>query len=131
MERTDLPPYEEYSGPVDSPRKYVDFCVHQGRRQGKTHKLIMSIPNKPIVIVVWQLAYGKELAKKIQELRPDYDIKNIKFVRYDEANGPEMRGLNRPIYVDNAVLDMVQYEFVDKMNKLYGERANGNKTATT
>ena len=123
MERTDLPPYEEYNGPVDSPRKYVDFCVYQGRRLGKTHKLIMSIPDEPIVIVVWQLAYGKELAKKIQELRPDYDIKNITFIAYHEVDGPVMKGLNRPIYVDNSVLDMIQYEFVDKMNMLYGERA--------
>ncbi len=129
--REDLPPYEDFSGPVDSPRKYVDFCVYQGRRQGKTHKLIMSIPNEPIVIVVWRLDYGKEIAKKIQELRPDYDIKNITFVAYHEVDGPVMKGLNRPIYVDNAVLDMIQFEFVDKMNRLYGKRTNGNKTATT
>ena len=86
----------------------------------------MSIPNKPIVIIVWRQDYGKELAKKIQELRPDYDIKNIKFVRYDEARGPEMRGLNRPIYVDNDVLDMIQFEFVDKMNRIYGERKSND-----
>ena len=59
-----------------------------------------------------------------------------------------MKGLKRPVYVDNSVLDMIQYEFVENMNMLYGERnmiqyesvenmnrlygkrTNGNKTTT-
>lgn len=126
MMRKDLPPYEDYSGPVDSPNKYVDYCIYQGRQLGKTHKLIMSIPNRPIVIVVWRHDWGREMVRMLKQHRPDYDISNITFIRYDDIradNIPKiLRGKNKvPIYVDNAVLDMVQAEFVRDLNRKYGE----------
>lgn len=118
----DKPPYELYNGPVDSPIKYVDYCVYQGRQMGKTHKLLMSIPNEPIVIVVWRQSWGKELLRKLKELRPDYDVRNIKLVSYNRDYTDQLRGIRRPVYFDNAVLDMIQLEYVDMINKNFGKR---------
>ena len=119
----DKPDYELYSGPVDSPLKYVDYCVHQGRQTGKTHKLLMSIPDKPIVLVVHSQRYANDLKDKLKKLRPEYNIKNIKFVSYGvgETYIEFFRGLRLPIYYDNAVLDQIQFDYVKRMNSLYGE----------
>jgi hypothetical protein len=119
---TDKLPYELHNGPVDSPTRYVDFCIYQGRQTGKTHKLLMSIPNEPIVIVVWRQAWGKEMLRKLKELRPDYDVRNIKFVSYNRDYTYQLRGIRRPVYFDNAVLDMIQLEYVDMINKKFGKR---------
>jgi hypothetical protein len=117
------PPYEDFHGPIDSPVSYVDFCVYQGRQTGKTHKLIMSIPDEPIVIIVWRHSHIKDLyIPLIKQFRPDYNINNIKFIRYDVTNSPAMRVERLPIYVDNAVLDMIQIEYVKKLNTLYGNQ---------
>ncbi len=125
---TTKPPYELFNGSIDSPVKYVDFCIYQGRQQGKTYKLLMSIPNEPIVIVVHSQRYGRDLLYKLKELRPDYEVKNIKFVSWDRSKQYEDRlrtgidGLKRPIYFDNCVLDMIQLEYVERINSLYGKR---------
>ena len=119
----DKPPYELYSGPIDSPEKYVDFCIYQGRQAGKTYKLLMSIPNKPIVIVVYRHIFGQYMLNILNEIRPDYDKKNIKFVSYDYQGKylDKLAGLHLPVYYDNAVLDMLQLDYVRHINRLYGE----------
>jgi len=119
----DKPDYELYSGPVDSPLRYVNYCIHQGRATGKTHKLLMSIPDKPIVLVVHSERYADDLKEKLKKLRPEYNIKNITFVSYGvgETYIEFIRGLRLPIYYDNAVLDVIQLDYVRRMNSLYGE----------
>lgn len=118
MERTDLPPFELYYGPVDSPQQYVNFCVHQGRQTGKTHMMLMSIPDEPIVIIVHNQTWAKHMTSKLRELRPDYNVKNITFVSYDERGDyyDKLRGTTCPVYVDNAVLDVIQYNYVRSLN---------------
>ena len=120
--RTDLPPYEVYNGPIDTPTKYVDFCIYQGRQTGKTHKLMMSIPDKPIVIVVWRQQWANDFKRMLAEHRPDYNVKNITFVSYNSKDyTDQLRSLRRPVYYDNAVLDMIQLDYVKKINRLFGE----------
>ena len=118
------PPYELHHGPVDSPEKHVNFCIYQGRQTGKTHKLLMSIPDKPIVLVVHKHAHGKELLRTLKELRPEYDTLNITLVTYD-INGnwtDKIRGRRQPIYFDNCVLDILQINYVKHINNVLGER---------
>jgi len=112
-----------YNGPVDSPLRYVNYCIHQGRQTGKTYKLLMSIPDKPIVLVVHSQRYADDLKDQLKKLRPEYNIKNIKFVSYavGETYIDFIRGLRLPIYYDNAVLDVIQLDYVRRMNSLYGE----------
>lgn len=115
------PPFEDFHGPIDSPVSYVDFCVYQGRQTGKTHKLIMSIPNKPIFLLVHSKTWGKELIRLIKYYRPDYDVKNIKFTTLKTIDY-DTRGFNKsPVWVDNAVLDLLQLQFISDINKQYGE----------
>lgn len=115
-------PYELNNGPIDSPEKYVDFCIYQGRQMGKTYKLLMSLPNKPLHLVVHKQAWGKEMLKVLKHLRPDYDTKNINLVSYD-MNGKYMEkfvGKQIPIYYDNCVLDMIQLDYVRLINRFFG-----------
>lgn len=117
-------PYELNNGPVNSPEKYVDFCIYQGRQTGKTHKLLMSLPNKPLFLVVHRQHWGKEMLRIIKHHRPDYDVKNINLISYDPSGKyiEKLRGKGIPIYYDNCVLDMIQMDYVRLMNNLFGER---------
>lgn len=112
--------FDEFHGPISSPLDMVSYCVHMGRQTGKTYKMIMSIPNEPIVIIVHKQSYGKEIIRRLKELRPDYDVKNIKFVTHGVSK--QLAGNILPIWVDNCVLDMIQSEYVKQMNKYYGPR---------
>lgn len=116
--RSDLPPYEDYNGPVDTPAKYVDFCSYQGRQTGKTHKLLMSIPNRKIYIVVHKQQMGREMVSALKQIRPDYNVDNIKFISYDPHGKylEIMRGNSWPVYVDNCVLDIIQDNYVRSLN---------------
>ena len=123
LERQDLPPYEMLHGPINSPTRYVDFCVYQGRRLGKTNALVAALPNEPIHLVCHTRRWGEEIKRKIRESRPDYDVKNITIIPYNSdmtEMWAETRGMKaRPVYVDNDVLDMIQYEYVESLNKMF------------
>jgi hypothetical protein len=81
----------------------------------------MSIPNKPIFLLVHSKTWGKELIRLIKCYRPDYDVKNIKFTTL-KTIGDDTRGFNKsPVWVDNAVLDQLQLQFISDINKQYGE----------
>jgi len=115
------PPFEEFNGPVDDPLSYVDFCVYQGRRQGKTLKLIMSIPDEPIWILVHSKKWGEEIKRLIKQYRPTYNIENVKFTTLKTIDD-DTRGFNkRSIWVDNVVLDQLQLQFITDINKQYGK----------
>ena len=112
--------YDELFGPVDNPMDMVNYYVHMGRQTGKTYKMIMSIPNEPIFIMVHKNSYSKEIIRMVKELRPDYNTDNIRFVT--PLSTDRLLGFNRPIYVDNCVLDMVQIDYVKQLNKYYGPK---------
>ena len=58
----------------------------------------------------------------LAEHRPDYNVKNITFVSYNSRDyTDQLHGLRRPVYFDNAVLDMIQLDYVKKINRLFGE----------
>jgi len=111
--------YEEMLGKVTTPEQHVNWCIHQGRRTGKTQKLIYSIPkDQDVIILVHNNIWGNELKKTIQRERPELDIKRIKFVSYSNKDWRDnLRVFNRSVFVDNAVLDIIQYEFVRKLNE--------------
>lgn len=122
------PPYELYNGPIDSPEKYTDFCIYQGRQTGKTHKLLMNLPDKPIILVVHKHAYGKDLLRTLKKLRPDYDTLNVTLVTYDTTGDwtNKIAGMRQPIYFDNCVLDMLQINYVKRINAILGERKDND-----
>lgn len=122
---TERPPYEMYNGPIDSPVRLVDFYVYQGRQTGKTHKMIESLPNEPIYLVCHTRNWGEEIKRTIRQMRPDYDVKNITIIPYQKDTS-EMwkttRGMRpQPVYIDNAVLDMVQIEYAKTLNRMFGD----------
>ncbi len=116
--------YEEMLGKVTTPEQHVNWCIHQGRRTGKTQKLIYSIPkDQDVIVLVHNIIWRKELKKTIQRERPELDIKRIHFVSYtDPMKQFKFNALRAscdapPIFVDNAVLDVIQLEFVRKLNE--------------
>jgi hypothetical protein len=124
MMSNDKPPYEFHNGPVDDPISHVLFCIYQGRRTGKTQKLIECIPDERIVIVVHSQSAGRILEGEIREQRPTYNIKNIKFVTYDRVSSyiESLRGLHVPIFFDNAVQDSIVADYVINVNSMFGKR---------
>lgn len=111
--------FEEYFGKVDTPIKHVDWCIVQGRQMGKTQKLIYSIPkDQDVIIIVHNIAYASDLKKTIQRERPELNLKQIKFISYNIKDWRDkLRGFRCPVFVDNAVLDLIQFEFVRKLNE--------------
>jgi len=106
--------YEDMAGPIETPYEFANYCVHLGRQLGKTTTLAEILPNEPCVVLVHRLDMSESIKRTIRELRPDYDLTNIKFVNYNMPD--QLRGLSRPIYVDNAVLDIIQTEYVRNLN---------------
>jgi hypothetical protein len=117
--------FEEWHGPICSPVMHAEFCMHMGRQSGKTTKLIEILPaNEKAVLVTWNSKNWQMLQDRIKKDRPDIDIKNIKFVAYDKHNWEDgLKGyVDRDIYFDNEVLDMIAFNFVRKINAQYGKR---------
>lgn len=116
--------YESLHGPIKTPKDHVNFCIFQGRQHGKTQKLLLTLPDEPLVLVVHSNNYGQELIRELKHTRPGYNTKNITIITYQKNNNyfDKLRGRNVPVYFDNAVLDMIQLDYVDMVNKLYGKR---------
>ena len=111
---------ELFTGNIKNPQDHVRWCIDISRCTGKTLKMVKSFPSdKPFAVLVHVHAFDNHIKNLIKEHRPDIDIKNVKFLSYwNESYKIHLRGLKKdmPIFVDNAVLDLVQLEFIKNLN---------------
>lgn len=111
-------------GEPKTPDQVADFYVFAARKSGRTTTMINALPDEPCAIVVHSYTFGKALLDIIKRNRPNYNHKNIRFITQKKINDEPntLAGLNIPIYVDNAVIDVLAGEYVDNLNAKYGPR---------
>lgn len=103
-----------------TPEDVVNYYVYSGRCHGKTQVMVNALPDDgEAIIMVYTLKHKDNIIRRIHDLRPGYPIKKLKFVSYQnyrvgKTNG--VRGYRRPIYIDNDVFDMLQYDFLKGVN---------------
>lgn len=118
--------YDMVAGPLTTPEQLVGHHIHMSRQTGKTRTMLANLPNSRCIIIVHRLNYGRDLLRTLVMMRPNYDRKNIIFVSYNELAEAKfdrtrinrLRGYptDLPIFVDSAVLDEVQYDFIKQIN---------------
>lgn len=119
--------FQHYVSSNNTPKDLVDHHIFMSRQTGKTTYMLKNLPNKKLVLVTHTIEYGNLLKKQLKHERPDYDLKNIILVSYKQFKEAEfdkwkvdkLRGIDRsiPVYVDSAVLDLVQLDFIKNVNK--------------
>lgn len=115
----------DFWGDCSTPIGLAGFYEWQARGTGRTLKLVNSIPNEKVAIVVHSSRWAQEIKHLVQEVRPEIDIKLINFVVWDYNAGQKLSGLKCPVFFDNTVLDNELIELVKKTNKVYG--VNGTR----
>ena len=106
-----------------TPYSHVNYCIDIGRQMGKTSKLI-SLITSPSILLTWNLSHGRYILEDIKKVREDIDTKGIMIFSYGDPDHLEkIQRIQRsrqsplPVFVDNAVLDIIQYNFVKTYNR--------------
>lgn len=113
--------FYKYTGPINSPEKYTEFCIHMGRQSGKTTTLIDSLPClAPAAVLCWNDKAARELESRFKRQFPDFDGKVI-FCSWRSVD-TRLRGHSVDIYYDNGVQDMILLQATKDINEQYGKR---------
>jgi hypothetical protein len=109
--------------PIELTTRYVDL----GRQLGKTYQLIQSLPEKgDCIILVHSSQMISHIKREIIELRPDINIKRVKFVSSKSNKVRDViAGSGLPVFIDNAVFDELVIDFTKEMNRY--DRSNITK----
>lgn len=117
--------YYEIHGDPKTPKQVASYGLDAARCTGRTHAMIMALPNEPCVIVAHSHVWGKAIIESVRWLRPSYDHRNITIATKEDFEIDPisvMSGRQMPIFVDNAVTDMLALEYVERLNEAYGPR---------
>lgn len=111
----------QYAGPIDSPEKYTQYCIHLGRQSGKTTTLVDNLPKlAPAAVVCHNTRSANELEREFKIKFPNFTGKVV-FCSY-ESMYRCLTGLEVDIYFDNAVQDMILDKAIRKVNNELGKR---------
>lgn len=116
--------FQAYHGPLNDPNGYIEYMMHAARQTGRTTALIDCVPvDQNVVIVGHSHRWNSEIAKRLQQERPEIDIRRIFFISVPDPFqlGAELmertRGMQIDcVLIDNAVLDMLTYNLQHYIN---------------
>lgn len=106
-------------GSLNTPEDVARYGIYTARQTGRSNALLMAIQNEPCYLLVHRLDYGKELLETLKVMRPDYDIKNITVISPANMDTATRGKSWRPTYVDNAVLDILQLDYIQHLNRKF------------
>ena len=101
---------------MTTPIELVRHDINLMRQSGRTHRMIMALPNEGhYVIVVWKVGSMRDT---IESLRGKAIADAAIFVSHHRAEYTLSQLSNDlPVFVDNAVLDIETEKYVIRMNK--------------
>lgn len=99
------------------PTKLLEYEIYANRQTGKTTRMIDALPAQgKYYIVVWKLGSG--LRDAIKERRGPTIAANAIFVSRSTAQKSIGR-VDAPVFVDHIVLELMNLEYVKKLNNRY------------
>jgi hypothetical protein len=117
-------------------REIVLACETLSRQNGKTTLLIDSlIPGEDTHVIVHSWSFGREFIKLVRERRPNLNFNRIKIVQW---NGEKLSDLleqfkgtrNQKVLIDNAVIDLITQQSINKIYNVLREYKVITKTET-
>jgi hypothetical protein len=112
---------DNFNGVPKGPGAVARRCVDLGRQTGKTWAMVRALPDDGrAIIVVHRMVMREHILHMIYDMRGrDYPVKQLSFVAYKDFYTARIRSLGpRPVFVDNAVLDMLTIEYVQFLNQM-------------
>lgn len=100
------------------PTQAHSFGAALGRGCGKTYEMIRALPEDGnAAIVVSKLEHWRNhLRQQILIQRPGYPVDKLRVVEHVNAFVTLRGEPLRPVFVDNAVTDVIAYRFVEVLN---------------
>lgn len=103
-------------------KRYIDL----GRQTGKSTLLIEALPDAPCIVACHSYDMSKIIMRRIHEIRPQYDLKQITFVIAfgDDIMAKlatKLRGLTGEVFVDNAIWDIYLQQEMVRFHERFNE----------
>jgi hypothetical protein len=104
--------------PVEVAQEYVQ----KSRKVGKTHAMIMALPDEKCAVMTMSEEHSKHVKDLIKKQRPEYNMDNLTVVVYNRRSGwrDKVQGKDMPVYIDHSVLDAMSVDHVKAINTTYG-----------